>query len=301
MIRELHRINIDTKKSSNMNKIQVCFFTTLLVNLYCFSYGQLRDGVQATTSYAKIIKKNYASENAFAFSLGTQKISAKVFVRVYVIENINGSSGVRESDISSSLTTLNGYFEAIGIFFEIDSVEILHDYHYSYIAYDHNRSELLTKHTVPDEINLYLADSIDVGNGNVYGFTYFPDAADSNFIFLAKEYLNGNSMATLMGHYMGLLSTHETEGGNELAGESNCAESGDFICDTYADPGLFGQVSDACEYTGSARDDNGKYYVPSVANIMSDSPATCKCGFTPLQYRRMYYYFSKYRQILLKR
>ena len=97
---------------------------------------------------------------------------------------------------------------------------------------------------------------------------------------------------------MGLLSTHESLGGRELASEKNCAEGGDFICDTYADPDLFDQVIDSCKYIGTMRDDNGRYFVPSVANLMSNSPDECKCILTPLQYRRIYYYFKKYRQYL---
>jgi hypothetical protein len=92
---------------------------------------------------------------------------------------------------------------------------------------------------------------------------------------------------------------HETTGGSELASEKNCASSGDYICDTYADPNLFYQVADSCRYIGTMRDESGKYFVPSVANIMSDSPAECRCVLTPLQYRRIYYYFHKYRHSLI--
>jgi hypothetical protein len=137
-----------------------------------------------------------------------------------------------------------------------------------------------------------------MGSDKIYGFTYFPDIADSNFIYLDKNYANGNSLTTMLGHFMGLLSTHETAGGRELANENNCATSGDFICDTYADPDLFNEVIDSCQYIGTMRDDNGQYYVPSVANIMSNSPDHCKCILTPLQYRRVYYYYHKYRQYL---
>ena len=102
----------------------------------------------------------------------------------------------------------------------------------------------------------------------------------------------------MLGHFMGLLSTHETLGGKEYVNEANCASSGDFICDTYAYPDLYNMVIDSCKYIGTTRDDNGKYYVPSVANIMSNSLKNCKCILTPLQYRRIYYYFHKYRQYL---
>jgi hypothetical protein len=83
----------------------------------------------------------------------------------------------------------------------------------------------------------------------------------------------------------------ETSGGSELASEKNCASSGDYICDTYADPNLFYQVAESCRYIGIIRDESGKNFVPPVANIMSDSPAECRCVLMPLQYCRHIFIF----------
>ncbi len=190
----------------------------------------------------------------------------------------------------------NGYFKNAGIHFFIDTIEYINDYNYSFITYNNLKKELLTKYAVSNMINLFLADSIKLGDDYTYGFTYFPDVADSNFIYLNKSYARGNYLTTMLGHYMGLLSTHETAGGRELASENNCSSAGDFICDTYADPDLFNEVIDSCRYIGTMRDDNGRYYVPSVANIMSNSPDECKCILTPRQYRRIYYYYDRYRR-----
>jgi hypothetical protein len=212
--------------------------------------------------------------------------------------NINGLAGVNQINISNSVKLANSYFENVGIQFFIDSIDFINDYNYSFITYNHLKKELLTKYAINSRINLFLVDSIKMGSFYSYGFTYFPDEADSNFIYLDKNYAGGMSLTTLLGHFMGLLSTHETGGGRELANEENCASSGDFICDTYADPDLFNLVVDSCQYIGVIRDDIGKYYVPSVANIMSNSPDNCKCILTPLQYRRIYYYYYKYRQYL---
>jgi hypothetical protein len=101
-----------------------------------------------------------------------------------------------------------------------------------------------------------------------------------------------------MGTFFGLLFTHETLGGAEYVSGSNCASTGDYICDTYADPRLMGLVDKYCHYQGTMRDSEGKFYIPSVANIMSESPDDCKCIFTDEQYRRMKYYLFNLRDYL---
>jgi hypothetical protein len=219
-------------------------------------------------------------------------------VRVNIIMNRGGLAGVMIQDINYSMDAANSFFKNAGIRFFTDTVQYINDYNYSFIAYNKLKKELLTKYAVNNAINLFLADTIKLGPDYSYGFTYFPDVPDSNFIYLNKSYARGNYLTTMLGHYMGLLSTHETAGGRELADETNCSSGGDFICDTYADPDLFNEVIDSCRYIGTMRDDNGKYYIPSVANIMSESPDRCKCILTPLQYRRIYYYFHRYRKYL---
>jgi hypothetical protein len=292
---------IHVEKYIIMMKIKYRFLAIALVLSYCTSYAQqsLPDGVTATTAYINEIIKNYTNENAISFDMNAISTSIKIPVRVHIIRNINGSAGVNTADIYNSINTANTYFKNIGIRFFIDAVNDIDDYNYSYITNDYKKTELLTQYALENRLNLFLADSVNMGTSRSYGFTYFPIVTDSSFIFLDKKYITGHYLTTMLGHFMGLLSTHETLGGAELASEKNCASSGDFICDTYADPGLFAQVdSSTCKYTGSAKDDNGKYYVPSVANIMSNSSDNCKCIFTPLQYRRMYYYYLKYRQYL---
>jgi hypothetical protein len=281
-----------------MRKLRFVFLGGFILLIQQISVAQLPDGVTATTAYVNEIIKNYADENSSSYDVNADNISANIAIRVHVIKNIKGLAGVYSSDIYNSVSNINSYFKTIGIRFFVDSIDYVNDYNYSYITGDKYKTELLTKHAKANRINLFLADSINMNTFRSYGFTYFPIVTDSSDIFLDKTYLSGNSLTTMMGHFMGLLSTHETLGGAELVSEKNCATSGDFLCDTYADPNLYDQIKDTCIYKGTAKDSNGKYYVPSVANIMSNSLSGCKCSFTPLQYRRMYYYYRKYRQYL---
>jgi hypothetical protein len=269
-----------------------------LVVINCLASAQLPDGVVATQSFLDEITGNYSDENSFPFDLNSVNTHNKIPIRVHIVMNIKGSAGVNQVSIYNSIRLVNTYFRNVGIQFFTDSINYINDYNYSYITSNNLKKELLVRYAVDSRINLFLVDSIKMGPFKSYGFTYFPNEADSNFIYLDKDYLNGNSLTTMLGHFMGLLSTHEYAGGRELVSENNCATSGDFICDTYADPGLFDLVIDSCQYIGTMRDDTGKYFVPSVANIMSDSPDKCKCILTPLQYRRIYYYYKKYRYYL---
>ncbi len=283
-----------------MNNARKGFIIISLLLIRCLAAAQLPDGVKATQSFLDTIRVNYADENSFSFELNSPDPIVNVPVRVSIIMNNEGIAGVEQQDIRNSINLSNSYFKNAGIQFFIDTIKYIDDYNYSFITYNNLKKELLTKYAVSDMINLFLADSIKLGDDYTYGFTYFPDVADSNFIYLDKSYARGNYLTTMLGHYMGLLSTHETAGGRELASENNCSSAGDFICDTYADPDLFNEVIDSCRYIGTMRDDNRRYYVPSVANIMSNSPDQCKCILTPLQYRRIYFYYYKYRHYLIK-
>ena len=281
-----------------MNKTKTCFLIVAFIIINCFCSAQLPDGVTATQSFLDEIIKNYNDENSFSFDLNTINTQVSIPIRVQIVMNIKGFPGVNQSNMTNIVSLVNSYFKNAGIHFFIDSINYINDYNYSYITWNSLKKELLTRYAVDNRINLFLVDSIKLGSVKSYGFTYFPDMPDSNFIYLDKKYLSGNSLATMLGHFMGLLSTHEIAGGRELVTEENCNSSGDFICDTYADPGLLDHVIDSCKYIGTEMDNSGRYFVPSVANIMSDSPDKCKCIFTPLQYRRIYYYYHKYRQYL---
>jgi hypothetical protein len=110
--------------------------------------------------------------------------------------------------------------------------------------------------------------------------------------------MNGKYILKLMGHFFGLLSTDETLSGKEWVNGNNCDTTGDLICDTYADPGLFNNITDSCTYELSKSDPLGDFYIPTAANYMSESLDKCKCIFTEQQLKRMSFYLRKYRGYL---
>jgi hypothetical protein len=83
-----------------------------------------------------------------------------------------------------------------------------------------------------------------------------------------------------MGHFLGLLHTHDTRYGMEDPNGSNCAIAGDLCCDTPAGPVLSNSNVDAsCVYTGTSTYD-GRPYNPDTHNYMSYSRKYCRDEFS---------------------
>jgi len=94
-----------------------------------------------------------------------------------------------------------------------------------------------------------------------------------------------------MGHCLNLFHTHNERGCLEKIDGSNCEICGDEICDTPADPKLYGPqflTDNNCNYIGTVTQD-GVPYNPDTHNYMSYSRESCRNRFTPNQAERMYY------------
>jgi hypothetical protein len=260
--------------------------------------AQLPDGTRSTEEWIEKIRKNWEEEEKTEFNESDVRYSANLSVIAYVIRDINGSDNCTEEAVKEAIERVNGFFDPLHVMFSLQPIVYVNDYTFASVSDTGNWNELVTLNSAEKTVNLYLVESARADTTLCYGFTFFPDDTIRNYIFLDKKYLMGNYLVTLMGHFFGLLSTHDTLGGYENANEINCAESGDFICDTWADPNLFGWVDSLCTYSGDMLDPLGDDYVPSVANLMSESYDACKCIFTSQQYRRMLFCLKKYRYYL---
>jgi hypothetical protein len=274
----------------------------IMANLFFYAgpllFAQLPDGTRSTVGWIEEIKKNRVEEEKLDFNEASVDQTVSFSVVPYVIRDVNGLKNCREEEISESIYLLNNYFKTIHVEFRLQPVQYINDYNYASVSNDGSIDELIRTNSMERTINLYLVESARDDTIPCYGFTWFPGDSIRNYIFLDKDFIRGNYLVTLMGHFFGLLSTHDTLGGFENASENNCAESGDFICDTWADPNLFMLVDTLCAYTGDLSDRVGQDYVPSVANLMSESCDRCKCLFTPQQYRRMLFCLQRYRYYL---
>lgn len=280
-------------------KLQLTIIILLVLFLGKITYAQeyLPNGTFGTSSFITELRNNYTDENT-PFDTTRVNLDATLSLNFYIIKNSQGETNHSSGSLNSHVTGVNRFFKPIGLQYKVNKIVEVDEYSYLEVDKSNVSTELLTKYQTENQINVYLVDSVMVDSIPYYGFTYFPDESDSLYIFLSKSFMTDKNLSTQLGHFMGLLASGEQGTAMETINGSNCDDAGDLICDTHADPGIFGLVDEDCLYQGSVMGPNGKYFVPSVANMMSDAPEECRCIFSMQQYRRMYYYFKKYRQNL---
>ncbi len=274
-------------------------FLSLVLLSSSFLYAQLPNGTLINQEYFDLVITNINDENLEIVDTVSPELEVNLKLEVFVVMDDQGELNFENQTLFSNLSIVNTFFKKIGLGFAIGNITLVPEYEYSILNNEIDITELEAKYSKQRRVNLFLVDEIAV-NGNLsYGYTTYPLDTIHNNIFIRKDYLFGNNLTALFGSFFGLLNTYESFGGLEFVNGANCLLAGDVICDTYADPGgLQISTNDNCQYQGGSIDPNGEYYLPSVTNIMSDSPDNCKCLFTLEQYRRMKYYFKNYRKYL---
>lgn len=222
--------------------------------------------------------------NAF---IGVQYIP----VKFHVITKSDGTGSVPLAAINQALAIANAYYSNANIqfYFAGAGVNIIQDntfYNYSFLQ----ENVLCTPNDVDNAINVYLPNTINYNSNNVTGYAYFPSQdKTSNRVFMAN---NGPFVKTFMheiGHYFNLYHTFQDNQNSAISKRelvnrgagANCATTGDFVCDTPADPyGLFGANVGSCIYTGTITDVQGNLFTPSLTNIMSYYSESCGNTFT---------------------
>lgn len=204
--------------------------------------------------------------------------------QIHLFKKSDSTSVLTLADIYHEIDTVNSFYKNANMFlYECAPPELIFDDS----LYNYDTSEesiLLSSHYTPNVVNIYFPNTAKTGNTLVCGYSRYPPSADLAVIS-ASCAKNGSTLPHEIGHYFGLMHTHETFAGAELVDGSNCSFAGDQICDTPADPTLdYSNVSISCVYTGTATDGNGAPYMPDVTNIMSYSRKECRNYFSPMQY-----------------
>lgn len=204
--------------------------------------------------------------------------------QIHLFKKSDSTSVLSLQDVYKEIDTVNAlYANANMLFYECAPPEIIFDDS----LYNFQSSEepvLLNQHYTADILNLYFPNTAKSGNTLVCGYSRYPPSVDVAII-AAGCATNGSTLPHEIGHYFGLMHTHETFYGPELVNGTNCSVAGDLICDTPADPVLdYATVSLSCAYTGTVTDGNGMLYTPDVTNIMSYSRKECRFFFSPMQY-----------------
>lgn len=171
----------------------------------------------------------------------------------------------------------------------------------SYMADNHDRYGYINVYTTFD-----IPFASAVASTPFYGSPdqiYMTSYLFSSFFPIQQT---GTIFAHELGHIFSLPHTHGFLAGpvgtDELVNGSNCSTSGDFICDTPADPNLSafpGRVDSLCNYTDTITTDaNGDLFQPDTRNIMSYSPVRCYDHFSPGQIEQMRYCLDNIRYYL---
>ena len=263
-----------------------------IASLNLFSQ-QLPDLSNPGASFISMIDPNLKEENEFN---GNFQVS--IIVKLHAFCSPADPFCEDSLALFKVIMDVNDYFAKTGITFFHDKLEVLPHTGFSTIRDTQTIEQVHAMFSELNKINVFLVNAIELDSIQGCGLSFFPDKPDKNLIILKKSYFTPVDLARMLGHFLGLLSTHDTRGGIEMVAGDNCTIAGDFLCDTYADGNMLNLVDDQCEYVGSQGDPRGQAFVPSVANIMSEAPSQCRCIFTEGQIRRMKYYYLKYRTYL---
>ncbi len=248
---------------------------------------------QESTCGTELTAEHY--QNLVELVGNAQRITAmrsgaiKIPVKVHIVQNADGYSGLSMDDIIFEFDKLNDLFSGADMEFYLSS-EI--DYIKDEELYDFNQSEeakLAASRDEPNAMNIYFVGSITNKQGNeICGYTYYPEARRDRIFVAAGCLQNSSTLAHEIGHYFSLIHSHGISGVDpEAVNGENCEEAGDLICDTPADPNLLGKVDGDCNYSGHERDFNGDAYDPDTRNIMSYAPSYCRSEFSMDQLKVM--------------
>ena len=268
---------------------------TNTIEVDTFACGLIED--EATIKIAQEISKIEYSANTF-FSRNAKRL---VPIKAHIIQletDEGGFSFFDEVDLDQSIFEMNQKYDEGGIeFFLCGEVDYIpNNEYFDFIRYEDEASLIINNQ--PNVINIYFANNVKAyGNtGSLCGYAYFPSGTLQSETVLMKNSCakNGSTLSHEVGHTLGLPHTQGFGSTtNELVNGSNCEVSGDFICDTPADPNLLGKVgysNGECTYlysNSTYTDANGWFYDPDVENIMSYSLKSCRSRFSPQQFQRM--------------
>ena len=285
-------------------KIQL--YLALVLSFFALNvHGQSKKQRCGTTVEPQIMGMQKSRQQSADGACTTiNKIDKTFQISLWIAVNSQGATNISDEDINGALTRLNNDFAPSGMKFQYCKIENMENDRWdSLTVFPTYNEELQMRalHYEPNTINIYLVDTIGKPEITPGGYAYFPGGPD--VIVCVKSSYNEDSpvLSHEMGHFFGLYHTFETEFGIELVDGSNCETTGDFVCDTRADPDPEGNADedDQCNYIGPLQQDaNGDWYLPPTDNIMSYYPSECVCRFTPQQFNRMIDQYLNFRNYL---
>jgi len=226
-----------------------------------------------------------------------------VALAAHIVRASNGTGGLPLARYEQAVADANAHFAPSGIVFytkgDIDYIDS--DFYYDHVDTIAEIDDLRTQNLVANAINVYFTS----GAFPYCGISAFTFSATQSILLnnacvaTSGAYGNHSTFSHEIGHYFDLFHTHEPAFGLEYVSGTNCADAGDLICDTPADPSLTGVVDINCHYIGSAMDPQGAAYAPDPFQLMSYGPKYCRQEFSPQSVARVVQTLVTGRQSLL--
>jgi hypothetical protein len=247
----------------------IFLFSILLLNVTSFSQktcGTRLEDIQVSIEERELFRKQSSFKNT--------DDTLHIAVSILIIQHENGQIPfhLQRNQIESMFSELDSVLLPIGIDLEIcNAPTYIYDDELFFEDIFDKRYYLENIYKVPQSMFLVIT-------GNAHNSAGFSAGS-----YIGVNY-TGFNKATLLhefGHSFSLPHTHQ--GGDELVDRTNCTTTGDYFCDTPADPNTIGRVDGNCNYTGNARDANGDPYSPPVSNYMSYAPGFCTNEFSEEQ------------------
>lgn len=217
-----------------------------------------------------------------------ERFVPRVPVTLHVVRRTNGTGGMTAAEAQAAFNQAVTYWESMRIeLFQLGSVRFINDSGLFDIDDIPELYLLWLTDVVPNAVNVYFVNSLPAACG--YGSYPGLGAQGVAVQFSCTTDTANTTLAHEIGHYFFLYHTHETSMGAECPSGSNCATTGDLVCDTPADPNLAGdgEMDDACMYTGTSTRCGGQPFNPDTRNIMHiGNPRTCRDRFTAGQRNR---------------
>jgi len=203
---------------------------------------------------------------------------------VHIVRRSNGTGGIAQGNIDSSLADANSRWLPTGTqFLQSGATRFIDsDSFYNSTNTQAKIDQLRNTDTIANTINTYFVPNLADSTGTLCGQGTFTTTAASQGVVIDNSCThdsgNTSTFAHELGHFFDLYHTHESSFGLECPDESNCGTAGDLLCDTAADPDLTGNLQ-ACTYNGTATRCGGETFSPDPANLMSYGGA-CRLYFT---------------------
>lgn len=266
------------------------FSTLILTSLTVFSQS-----FECGSTFDRLSPEEQAAALAFYQQdfrpLSQDRAVRKVGLTIYLVRSVlAGLDDFNQDDIDNEIEKVNIAYRGTGVeFFLCGSPRVIQGLG----TYDFSSGDELNRSNhVPNTINIFFVENLQINaDAGLCGYAQFPWRGErqERYIMMNQDCsTNGSTLSHEIGHFYGLLHTHETFQGVERVDGSNCTTAGDLVCDTPADPRLNRNgIISGCTYQGNFVDQAGDRYVPDPSNLMSYAPSFCRNRFTPGQWARV--------------